>query len=308
MPALVDPSANFDKVRDAASYDRLAGAYHKYIEKLSEPLAQRAVALARLELGHRVLDVGTGGGIASRYAAHKVGPEGSVLGIDLSEGMLKVAAEASQQQAITNIAFRRMDAERLDFPDESFDAVMSLCAVSHFPNISTALAQMIRVTRRGHRLVVATGYGRPPLGYGLFGYAVKRGLYRLSGFAKPQRWAPHVILDFMARRVPELAEPEETDWQKGDPTGQLVAHVRAAGLREIASCWHGHILTFESAADYWEAQTAIVTRVRKRLLALSPDRVAQLREEFLSEGGRILASGGKLYYPYGAFYVTGIRA
>jgi hypothetical protein len=117
-----------------------------------------------------------------------------------------------------------------------------------------------------------------------------------------------MILHFLAERVPELAESEETEWQSDDPTGRLVEFVRAAGLREIDTHWYGHLLSFDSAADYWEAQTAIVTRARKRLLALSPDRVAQLRGEFLVEAERVLERGGKLYYPYGAFYVTGVRA
>ena len=146
----------FDKATDSGRYDQFSAAYYSNIEKLSAPLAEYAVALGRLEQSHRVLDVGTGTGIAARYAARKVGPTGFVLGIDLSEGMLKVATEASRQQGLTNVEFRLMDAEALDLPDESFDGVMSLCAVSHFPNARTALAQMIRVPRRGCRLVVAT--------------------------------------------------------------------------------------------------------------------------------------------------------
>ena len=299
--------AEFDKLLDAASYDLSSGDYHRHIEKLSAPLAERAVALGGLEQGQRVLDVGTGGGIAARYAARKVGPSGFVLGVDLSEGMLEVAKSASRQQRLTNIEFQRMDAEALDLPDESFDAVMSFFAVSHFPNIGTALAEMTRVLKRGHRLVVATGYGRPPLGYGLIRYAVGRGLGRLRPFLKPQRRAPDMILSLIARRIPEVAEPDEADWQRGDPTVRLVEFARAAGLREIETSWHGHVLTFEDAADYWEAQAAISTLARKRLLTLEPNRVAQLRGEFLAEAERVLESGGKLYYPYGAFYVTGIR-
>lgn len=295
-----------DEDRETAGYDQVASAYCGYIEKLSAPLADCAVTLAGLKKGDRVLDVGTGSAIAARYAARKVGPSGFAMGIDLSEGMLVAAGEASRQEGLTNVEFRRMDAETLDLPDESFDAVISLCAVSHFSDLAAALAQMVRVLRRGRRLVVATGYGRPPLGYGLTRFAVRRVLSSLKSLPRPQRWAPHMILGFIAQRVPEFlaAADRPTDVLPG----RLEAFARAAGLREIATRWCGHVLTFDSAADYWEAQTAIVTRVREQLLALSASRVATLRDEFLAATQRVLDQGGKLQYPYGAFYVTGVRA
>lgn len=299
--------AEFDKSQDAASYDLFAGDYHRYIERLSAPLAERAVALGALEAGQRVLDVGTGSGIAARYAARKVGPGGFVLGVDLSEGMLEVARSASRQQGLSNIEFQRMDAEALDLPDQSFDAVMSFFAVSHFPNIDIALAQMLRVLKRGHRLVVATGYGRPPLGYGLMRHAAGRSLGCLKHLLKPQRRAPEMILDLLDRRIPDVAEPDSTDWQRHAPTARLVEFIRAAGLREIETRWHGHVITFDSAEEYWEAQAAISTLARKRLLALEPKRVSQLHDEFLADARHVMQRGGKLYYPYGGFYVTGIR-
>lgn len=304
----MDSPCEFDKTQDAASYDHAALAYNKYIEQLSAPLARCAVALARLEKSQRVLDLGTGTGIAARYAADAVGPTGRVLGIDLSEAMVRVAIEVARQRGLANIEFRRMDAETLDLTNESFDAVLSLCAVAHFPNIATALAEMFRVLRPRHRLVVAVGCGRPPLGYGLFRHGVRRLLRALRGVVKPQLWAPRFIMDVIRRRVPELAEPAVTSWAGHDPMRKLAQAVKAAGFQQVETHWEGHTHTFDSAEAYWEAQAAIVTSARKRLITLPPEQVEALRREFIEEGRRTLSRGGRLYYQYGAFYVTGVRA
>ena len=301
-------SARFDRVRDAASYDQFAPAYNKHIEQLSAPLARRAVALAELKKGQQVLDVGTGSGIAARYAAAAVGPTGRVLGIDLSEGMVGPAMEVARQQGLTNVEFRRMDAESLELPSESFDAVLSLCAPAHFPDLARALAEMSRVLAPRHRLVVAVGSGRPLLGHGLFRYGVWRLFMKLKGLLKTQLWAPHVILDLIGRRVPQVPEPTVTSWSEHKPYERLAGAVTAAGFQQIATHYQGHILTFDSAEAFWEAQEAIVTSARKRLITLPPEQREALRREFLVAAQRTLDRGGRLYYPYGAFSVSGVRA
>src|SRR5206468_2419978 len=83
-------------------------------ERLSRPLAARVVS--HLAAGQRVLDIGTGTGIVALQAAEK---GATVLGIDLSEGMLAYAAAKARGRA----EFRRMDAEALELPDGSFEAV-----------------------------------------------------------------------------------------------------------------------------------------------------------------------------------------
>lgn len=303
-----EKAVRFDKVRDAASYDQAALSYNKYIERLSAPLARRAVALAELKNGQRVLDVGTGSGIAARYAVAAVGPSGRVVGIDLSEGMVRRAQEVARQQGLTNVNFRCMDAETLELPSQSFDAVLSLCAPAHFPNLDRALAEMSRVLEPRRRLVVAVGSGRPLFRHGLIRYGVWRLFVELNGLVKPQLWAPHSILDLIGRRVPQLAEPTVTGWSEHKPYMRLVRAVTAAGFQEIRTCYEGHILTFDSAEEFWEAQAAIVTSARKRLMTLAPEQVEALRREFLAVAQRTLDRGGKLYYPYGAFYVSGLRA
>ena len=295
----------FDKQSDASSYDHAASSYGKYIERLSQPLAVRAVDLAGVMRGQRVLDVGTGTGIAARCAANTVGSHGEVLGIDLSDGMLNAARDETKRLGLENIQFLKMDAEELEFPDNHFDAVISLCAVAHFPNLDVALCEIRRCLKPGRRAVVAIGAGRPPLGSGLVRYAAGRLLKKIRSLFQPQVWAPGAVMDFIDSCRPGLPAAKFTEWRKEDPYRRLRLAVREAGFELDGTSWAGHTLCFDSAPEFWEAQVSIVTAVRQRLLHLDTDRLAAMRDEFVASAQEILDQNGRLYYPFGAYYVCG---
>jgi ubiquinone/menaquinone biosynthesis C-methylase UbiE len=99
--------------------------------------------------GHRVLDVACGTGIVTRTAADRVTPSGRAVGVDLNDAMLAVA-----RRIRPDIEFRRADAARLPFPDESFDAVLSQMALMFFPDRAAAAREMARVTAFGGTVAV----------------------------------------------------------------------------------------------------------------------------------------------------------
>jgi len=94
--------------------------------------------------GQDVLDVACGTGIVARHAAERVGPTGSVTGVDLNPAMLDVAARVSPE-----LAWQVADAIALPFGDDSFDAVTCQSAAMFFPDLVGALHEMGRVTRPG---------------------------------------------------------------------------------------------------------------------------------------------------------------
>jgi SAM-dependent methyltransferase len=100
--------------------------------------------------GEKVLDVGCGTGVLAREALRRVGEEGQVVGLDLNEGMLAVAARAEP-----NIDWRRGDAASLPFEDASFDVVVSQFALMYFPDRGASLREMWRALAPGGRLAVA---------------------------------------------------------------------------------------------------------------------------------------------------------
>ncbi len=300
---------SFDKVRDAASYNAYARSYDNYIQKLSAPLAEHICKLAQLKPGDRVLDIGTGSGVAARLAARVVAPNGTVMGIDLSVGMIETAKKSvAEWEGGNPPEFRVMDAEDLDLPDASFDALACLCAVRHFPDIARSLTEMRRVLKPGGRLVVSFGYGRPvaPVSLGL--HVTKRILGKILNPVRPQIVGPGFLTHLAYRLLPTPKQVVDTEWgEHGNPRAELVQRVRETGFERVKPSWWGHQLIFDSVEEFWEAQTSIVTKVRKRLIEAPPEAVEQVKQIFFKKADNVLTRGGQLIYPYGAFYVVAMK-
>ena len=112
----------------------------------------RMLEAAGLGPGDRVLDVAAGTGDQSIFAARLVGPGGSVLATDISAEMLTIAARVAQQEGLTNITTRVMDAEQLDLEDHAFDAVICRFGLMLLPNLQLALGEIRRVLKPGGKL------------------------------------------------------------------------------------------------------------------------------------------------------------
>lgn len=96
----------------AASYDRVGPS-------IFTQFGERLVEHMHLAPGMRLLDIATGKGAALIPAAHRVGPEGRVIGIDISDAILQEAEHAVRMEGLTNVELHKMDAEHLEFPDQS---------------------------------------------------------------------------------------------------------------------------------------------------------------------------------------------
>ena len=128
-----------------------AEAYERYLVPIFfEPWADRLLASADVRPGEQVLDVACGTGSVARRAAGRVGPSGTVTGLDLNEGMLAVARRAAGA-AHPAIEWRQGDAAELPFADGSFDVILCQQAVQFFPDRTRALREMRRVLRRSGR-------------------------------------------------------------------------------------------------------------------------------------------------------------
>ncbi len=106
---------------------------------------------AGIRRGSKVLDVGCGTGVLAREALKRVGQDGQVVGLDLNDGMLAVAARTEPR-----IEWRQGDATSLPFEDASFDVVVSQFALMYFPDRVTSLSEMWRTLAPGGRLAIAS--------------------------------------------------------------------------------------------------------------------------------------------------------
>jgi ubiquinone/menaquinone biosynthesis C-methylase UbiE len=152
MPAQVSDYAV--KQHITATYDTAAEHYERYIVPYMTTFSRRMVEMARLRPGETVLDVATGTGTAARLAAQAVGPGGLVVGIDLSQAQLGMAAQVAAQLDLSHLVFGQSDAEALAFAGDGFDAVLCAFGLNHLPDRAQALAEMGRALRPGGRLVV----------------------------------------------------------------------------------------------------------------------------------------------------------
>jgi SAM-dependent methyltransferase len=112
------------------------------------------LAIAGIESGQSVLDVGSGPGDDALAAARRVGPAGRVVGVDMTEAMLDRARTAAAAEGLTHVAFLRGDAERLPVDDASMDWVISNCVVNLVPDKARAFAEIFRVLKPGGRFSI----------------------------------------------------------------------------------------------------------------------------------------------------------
>jgi SAM-dependent methyltransferase len=111
--------------------------------------------LGRLELGERVLDLGSGAGTDSLIAAQMIGPSGRVTGVDMTQQMLDKARTAAAEMGATHVEFVEAEAERLPFPDESFDIVISNGVIDLIPDKDAVFSELFRVLTPGGRMQIA---------------------------------------------------------------------------------------------------------------------------------------------------------
>lgn len=134
-------------------WDKAAPYYETGWQQQLWPAQESLLSEADPKPGEKILDISCGTGLVTMPVAEIVQPGGSVTGVDLSEGMIEKARSEKERKGIDNVLFRRMDAEALDLPDNSFDVVICSLGLMYFPHSEKALKEMYRVLNPGGRAV-----------------------------------------------------------------------------------------------------------------------------------------------------------
>jgi SAM-dependent methyltransferase len=113
------------------------------------------VGLAHIQEGDVVVDLGSGAGLDCFLSARKVGKSGKVIGVDMTQAMLKKARENAQKYHMTNVEFRLGDIEALPIADNSVDIVISNCVINLAPNKNQVFKEAYRVLKAGGKMVIS---------------------------------------------------------------------------------------------------------------------------------------------------------
>ena len=202
------------------------------------PWAADLVELAQLQDGERVLDVACGTGVVARHAAQKVGTTGHVTGLDLNQGMVRVARSLPSVPEAAAIVWIEGSALAMHLPDAAFDVVLCQQGVQFFPDRLAALHEMRRVLVPGGRVLVSVWAGPTPYSIAMWN-AVERHVepdaaatFRMAT-SSPWRARAGWVFERWVTRVEaelDLLRCASENYQPGGPTAFRAPPRSSAGV------------------------------------------------------------------------------
>lgn len=286
--ALSDLDRDTYKAQQRRQWGATASGWGKWGPMLEQSFGQRLsasmVRLAAIQPGQRVLDIATGYGEPALTAARRVGPTGQVVATDISPEMLAVAVERARAQGVTNVHFVEADAERLDYPDGSFDAALCRCGLMFLPDLSGTLGRIRRMLEPGGALAAAV-WDTPPKG------------------------SPSALAFTLAREMFQLPNPTPA---KGAPQDSLAGNALDQALAEAGFV---DVLRQIVPADMvWPSTEVCLDFIGDMFPGVSgpvgqqpPDRQAEFWRR-LREAVQVFATPeGRLSVPSAAICVAGLR-
>ena len=251
--------------RQRIIWDQFAAGWKKWDAELlgwQAPFGDAVIQDARLHPDSIVLDVASGTGEPGLTAAALV-PDGEVVLTDISVGMLHVAEEKASARGLANVRFTDCDAAELPFDDATFDAVLCRFGFNYFPDIRSAVREMVRTAKPGARISAAV-WGR----------------------TAENPWAT-LVLGTLAQHT-ELPRPPGVmpGLFRCSTPGFMTRLFRDAGLVDVAERKVSTDLVHDSPESYWEFITDIAITVATGLAKADKEARSLIRSDVFQLLGR----------------------
>ena len=259
--------------------------HREIIRQMFSPVTQALVEDGQIGTGQVVLDIATGPGEPALSVAGLVGPKGEVFGIDPIPEMAAAARRAADRLGLRNVQFDVAFADKMLFPADTFDAVISRFGVMFFPSPVDGVREMLRVLKPGRKLALAVWHfaeNNP------FHYSLSRVIDRYV-------------------ESPPLA-PDALDAFRFATPGKLRAILDEAGVTSVSE----RLLQFPiqaaiSLEDFWTLRIEMSEKLREKMARLSNDQMKEVKRQGLESLGEYCRGGG-MSFPAEVLIVNGVKA
>lgn len=268
-------------------WNHVAGGWEKWDRFFDEQMSflnHRLAADARVRPGLHVLDLGSGTGYPALLDAQTVGPDGSVIGMDLAEQMLEAARRKATRLGLANVTFRTSDVTALPFESASFDAVTSRFCLMFLPEIQKAAAEITRVLRPGGWVAAAV-------------------------WSSPDK-NPSISLSMEAiRNVVELPPPDPAapGIFRLAKQGELAGMLQQAGLVDVMEQEFLAEWSYASAEEYYTSLMELAAPIQNLMATIAADRLQLVRQLILEAVSRY-QRGNRIIFPIAVRMVAARKA
>jgi ubiquinone/menaquinone biosynthesis C-methylase UbiE len=258
--------------------------HREMIRQMFAPVTQALIEDGRMASGHTVLDIATGPGEPALSIAALVGPEGKVVGVDPIPDMVAAARRASDHLGFRNTQFDVAFADRLPFPANTFDAVVSRFGAMFFPSPGDGVREMLRVLKPGQKLALAVWHSADS---NPFFYALQRVIERYVESPPPA--------------------PDEPDTFRFAVPGKLLDILAEAGAITPSE----RLLQFKievevSVEDFWTLRCEMSEKLREKVATLASGQLTELKRESF-EALREYSTSRGMSFPAQVLIVSGTK-
>ena len=282
-----DPSEALERKRSTAGiFHRASSIYDRVGPNIFAYFGRQLVSHVTFPPHARVLDVASGRGAVLFPASEALGSQGFVTGIDLAEGMTQETIREITQRGLTNAEIRLMDAEHLDFPDETFDVVLCGFALFFFPQLERALAEFRRVLKTGGRVAVST-WG--------------------NQFDDDWDWVKELAQKYLPPATQEEQASSSSDEPDFDTPEGMHLIFESAGFTDIQTRAEVAEFKYETLEEWWESLWSHGGRGRLERIEKKggPETLARFKNEWMEQ--MKMRRGSEYQQPFEVLYTLAIN-